>query len=56
MDAGLPTYSFVDPLFFAVDAPYSENVGVDPGFATGKQAQLATSIRHWRNWDVGVCF
>src|ERR1019366_3603033 len=56
MDAGLPSYSFFDPLFFAIDAPYSENVGVDPGFATGKQAQLATSIRHWRNWDVGVFF
>lgn len=56
MDAGLPSYSFFDPLFFAIDAPYSENVGVDPGFATGKQAQLATSIRHWRNWDVGAFF
>ncbi len=54
MDAGLPTYSFFDPLFFAIDAPYSEDAGVDPGFATGKQAQLATSIRHWRNWDVGI--
>jgi hypothetical protein len=54
MDAGIPTYSFFDPLFFAIDAPYSEDVGVDPGFATGKQAQLATSIRHWRNWDVGM--
>jgi hypothetical protein len=54
MDAGLPTYSFFDPLFFAIDAPYLEDVGVDPGFATGKQAQLATNIRHWRNWDVGA--
>jgi hypothetical protein len=56
MDAGLPSYSFFDPLFFAIDAPYFENVGVDPGFVTGKQAQLATSIRHWRNWDVGAFF
>jgi hypothetical protein len=56
MDAGLPTYSFFDPLFFAIDAPYSENVGVDPGFATGEQAQLATNIRHLRNWDVGMFF
>jgi hypothetical protein len=54
MDAGHPTYSFFDPLFFAIDAPYSEDAGVDPGFATGEQAQLATSIRHWRNWDVGA--
>jgi hypothetical protein len=56
MDAGLPTYSFFDPLFFAIDAPYLEDVGVDPGFAEGKQAQLATSIRHWRNWDAGAFF
>ena len=54
LDAGHPAYSFFDPLFFAIDAPYAEDAGVDPGFATGKQAELATSIRHWRNWDVGA--
>ncbi len=54
IDAGHPAYSFFDSLFFAIDAPYSEDAGVDPGFATGKQAELATSIRHSRNWDVGA--
>ncbi len=50
--AGIPIYSFFDPLFFAIDAPYSENVGVDPGFATGAPAQLADNVRHWRYWEV----
>ena len=51
--AGIPIYSFFDPLFFAIDAPYSENVGVDPGFTTGAPAQLADNVRHWRDWEVG---
>jgi hypothetical protein len=52
-DAGRPEYGFSDYLFFAIDAPYSEDVGVDPGFATGTPAHLANNIRHWRNWDYG---
>jgi hypothetical protein len=52
-DAGRPEYGFFDYLFFAIDAPYSEDVGVDPGFATGTPAHLANNIRHWRNWDYG---
>jgi hypothetical protein len=51
--AGIPTYSFFDPLFFAIDAPYAQNVGVDPGFTTGAPAQLADNVRHWRDWEVG---
>ena len=31
-DAGRPAYEFFDTLFFAIDAPYLEDVGVDPGF------------------------
>ena len=53
-NAGRPEYSFFDSLFFAIDAPYLEDVGVDPGFVSGGPASLATSIRHWRNWDIGA--
>ncbi len=53
-NAGRPEYSFFDSLFFAIDAPYLEDVGVNPGFANGSTAVLATSIRHWRNWDIGA--
>jgi outer membrane receptor protein involved in Fe transport len=53
-NAGRPGYEFFDSLFFAIDAPYQEDVGVDPGFASGTPAQLATSVRHWRNWDIGA--
>jgi hypothetical protein len=52
--SGRPIYEFFDSLFFAIDAPFSQFVGVDPGFTTGSPAQLAESIRHWRYWDVGA--
>ena len=54
INPGRPIYQFFDSLFFAIDAPYLENVGVDPGFATGTPAHLETSIRHWRDWNVGT--
>jgi hypothetical protein len=54
LNAGRPDYEFFDSLFFAIDAPFSQNVGVDPGFATGAPAHLAASVRHWRNWVVGA--
>lgn len=54
LNAGRPDYVFFDALFFAIDAPFLQNVGVDPGFATGAPAQLAASVRHWRNWVVGA--
>lgn len=50
---GRPSYSFFDPLFFALDAPYGEGAGVDPGFQTGGPSHLATNIRHFRNWTFG---
>ena len=53
-NAGRPGYLFYDSLFFAIDAPFSEDVGVDPGFRADAPAQLATNIRHWRNWDIGA--
>jgi len=51
---GRPSYYFFDPLFFAVDAPYSEGAGVDPGIVSGRPLQLATNTRHWRNWEMGA--
>jgi outer membrane receptor protein involved in Fe transport len=55
-DVGRPSYIFFDQLFFAVDQPYDEFGGVDPGFVSGQPARLATSIRHWRNWEYGFFF
>ncbi len=55
-DVGRPSYYFSDQLFFAIDQPYDEAAGVDPGFVSSQPAQLATSIRHWRNWEYGFFF
>jgi hypothetical protein len=52
--SGRPICDFFDSLFFAIDAPFTQFVGVDPGFTTGSPAQLAESLRHWRYWDVGA--
>jgi hypothetical protein len=51
-----PSYYFFDQFFFALDAPYAEIAGVDPGFATGRPAELATNIRYWRNIEMGAYF
>jgi outer membrane receptor protein involved in Fe transport len=51
-----PSYYFFDPIFFAVDAPYSEVGGVDPGFVAGVPPELATNARSWRNLEVGLFF
>ncbi len=51
---GRPSYFFFDPLFFAIDAPYGQDAGVDPGFISHQPAHLASSIRHWRNWEFGL--
>ena len=55
-DVGRPSYYFFDPLFFGIDQPYEEVGGVDPGFLSGKPAPLATSLRHFRNWEYGFFF
>ncbi|MGH9532913.1 MAG: TonB-dependent receptor domain-containing protein [Terriglobales bacterium] len=55
-NVGRPSYYFFDPLFFAVDAPYAMSAGVNPEFASGNPAHLATNIRHWRNWEFGAYF
>ncbi len=53
-DVGRPSYYFFDSLFFAIDSPYFEGAGVDPGIISGTPAHLETNIRHWRNWEVGA--
>ena len=54
INVGRPGYSFFDSLFFAVDAPYTQGAGVNPGFIRNTLAQLETNIRHWRNWEFGA--
>jgi len=54
--AGQPAYRFFDPLFFAVDAPYFQMAGVDPGIESGTAAHLENNTRHFRNWEVGAYF
>ncbi len=51
-----PSYYFFDQIFFAVDQPYGEVAGVDPGFVGNKPAELASNVRHWRNFEVGAYF
>ncbi|MGD0790561.1 MAG: TonB-dependent receptor [Terriglobales bacterium] len=66
------SYYFYDPIFFAADAPYGQNSGVDPGICkapcpsssiqqflqsdTVPNAQLASNERHWRNVELGAYF
>src|SRR3970282_786069 len=47
---------FFDQLFFAADSPYAEIAGVDPGFASGRLAELASNNRAWRNLEMGAFF
>lgn len=54
VNAGRPGYFFFDSLFFAIDAPYSEDVGVDPGFSSKTLAHLDTNVRQWRSWNIGA--
>ncbi|HEV2117495.1 MAG TPA: TonB-dependent receptor [Terriglobales bacterium] len=49
-----PSYYFFDPLFFAIDSPYSEAAGVDPGILTNHPPRLNTNVRHWRNIEFGA--
>jgi len=51
-----PSYEFADTIWFAADAPYLEVAGVDPGFISGKPAQLASNERHFRNIEFGAYF
>jgi Carboxypeptidase regulatory-like domain len=51
-----PSYEFNDTIFFAADAPTFGAAGVDPGFTSGRPAQLASNVRHWRNLEFGGFF
>jgi len=51
-----PSYYFMDQIFFAADSPYGMVGGTDPGFVSGRPAQLADNFRHWRNLEVGAYF
>jgi Carboxypeptidase regulatory-like domain/TonB dependent receptor len=55
-NVGRPSYYFFDQLYFALDAPFRENAGVDPGIISGNPAELATNKRHWRNLEFGAYF
>ena len=55
-NVGRPSYYFNDQIYFAVDAPFQENAGVDPGILSGNAPALATNKRHWRNWEYGAFF
>jgi outer membrane receptor protein involved in Fe transport len=59
-----PSYTFLDPIYFAADTPGAEVAGVDPDFCTrvpcttpyntSPTSELASNRRHWRNWEVGA--
>jgi hypothetical protein len=59
-----PSYYFNDMLMFAIDQPYSQNAGVDPGICAppctsynqNPQAFLQSNERHWRNIEAGLYF
>jgi hypothetical protein len=55
-NVGRPSYYFFDPLFFAIDAPYFQAAGVDPGIVSNTPAHLQSNVRHFRNWEVGAYF
>ena len=60
------SFEMFDPIYFAADAPAEQVGGADPGicgppcpassFNPNPQSQLASNIRHWRNWEVGLYF
>ena len=59
-----PSYYFFDMMMFAIDQPYSQTAGVDPGicappcksYNTNPQAFLEANQRHWRNIEAGLYF
>jgi len=53
---GRPSYLFFDALFFAVDAPFFQAGGVDPGLSSGTPARLASNTRHFSNHEIGAYF
>jgi hypothetical protein len=58
-NVGRPSYYFLDPLFFAIDAPYGQASGVNPDLLNGSKganAHLESNIRHFRNIEIGGYF
>ncbi|MGH9432489.1 MAG: carboxypeptidase regulatory-like domain-containing protein [Terriglobia bacterium] len=56
-NVGRPSYTFLDPLYFAADLPYFEAAGVNPqltGPGAGTGSHIDTNIRAWRNYEVGA--
>ena len=59
-----PSYYFIDPLFFAADAPYGMSAGVNPAICTAPcttlnqnpNGFLESNVRHWRNLEFGAYF
>ena len=53
-NVGRPSYYFFDPLFFAVDAPYGEGAGVDPGILSGNRSapRLFSPLAKLGDWVV----
>jgi len=59
-----PSYYFFDMMMFAIDQPYSQTAGVDPGICAPPcksynqtpQAFLQSNERHWRNIEAGLYF
>lgn len=55
-NVGRPSYYFLDPFFFAIDAPYGMAGGTFPGKLTGvgpDPPALSSNIRGWRNTEWG---
>lgn len=53
-NVGRPSYYFFDVVTLALDDPYYEIGGVDPGIAAGTNlAQLSSNFRGWRGTEVG---
>lgn len=64
-DIARPSYYFLDPLYFSVDAAAAQAAGVQPcipgtqfaaSSACGTGPHLETNNRHWRNWEHGLFF
>jgi hypothetical protein len=61
-----PSYAFNDPIYFAADTPGVQAAGVDPNFCVSTPSctsynpvptgELSSSVRHFRNWEVGAYF
>jgi outer membrane receptor protein involved in Fe transport len=59
-----PSYYFFDMMMFAIDQPFAQTAGVDPGICAppctsynqNPQSFLQENERHWRNIEAGLYF